>query len=315
MTQNQIDCFLSVCETLNFTATAKELYYTPQGVSKLVSALEEELGLELFQRDKQGKSLTLTPAGQYCKDNLIWSQRKLARTMGEVHGWYQRLAGSFRLGISEWVDPNGKDMIRVLMGFRRELPDLSFEARSDSNDALIASLGEGQLDAVILSGGQAILGNEFDAAPLAREHISVVVPESVCGPEWTGLYDPYCWGVPYVQSPVKKWGRLESEQVIRKELASLGLFPAEVQMVPNVSSLSASLLVTRCVTITDTRFGFTPRLPRLRFFPLEQVTDAELLCVWSLRNENPRVDQFVRYARQVLGDEEELAELDEQLSL
>lgn len=312
MTQSQIDCFLLTCQTLNFTATAKRLYYTPQGVSKLIASLEEELGLTLFERGKQTKMLVLTPAGQYCKDSLSLSKRRLNRTMGEIHGWYQRLASHFRLGISEWVDPYSKDMSKLLLNFRQEEPDLLFEAKCDSNDALIGSLSEGKVDAVICSGGQAILGNNFEAVPVAREQINLVVPEVVCGPDWTGSFDPLCWGVPFIQSPVKAWGRWESEQVIRREAAEMGLFPAEVLMMPNVSSLSAALLLTRCVTITDARFGFTRRLPRLRYFPMGE-SDAYLLCMWNRKNENPRVWQFVRYARQILGDETDLPRLKEQL--
>ena len=307
MTDVQIECFLSVCETLNFTATATKMFYTPQGVSKLISTLEDELELTLFERDKQNRPLRITPAGQYCRENLMARQRRFTRIMGEIHGWYQQLSRHFRLGISEWVDPYSHDMAKVLLGFRQEHPDLVFEAVFDSNDSLLRRAEAGELDAVIISGGQHFPGNDLESEPLARERISVVVPEYVCGADWGEHFDPNCWGVPFVQGPVKTWGRLESEQVIRKELSSMGLFPSRIVMMPNVSSLSAALLLMRCVTVTDIRFGHTRRLPRLRYFPVEQADDAVLLCMWSLRNENPRVREFITYARESLGDGVSLA--------
>ena len=184
MTDVQIECFLSVCETLNFTATATKMFYTPQGVSKLISTLEDELELTLFERDKQNRPLRITPAGQYCRENLMARQRRFTRIMGEIHGWYQQLSRHFRLGISEWVDPYSHDMAKVLLGFRQEHPDLVFEAVFDSNDSLLRRAEAGELDAVIISGGQHFPGNDLESEPLARERISVVVPEYVCGADW-----------------------------------------------------------------------------------------------------------------------------------
>ena len=307
MTDVQVECFLSVCETLNFTATANKMFYTPQGVSKLISTLEDELELTLFERDKQNRPLSITPAGQYCRENLAARRRKFDRIMGEIHGWYQQLSRRFRLGISEWIDPYSHDMAKVLLGFRQKYPELQFEAFFDCNDVLMQRVEAGELDAVIISGGQRLPGNDLDFLPIGRERISLVAPELVCGADWVGGFDPDCWGAPFVQGPVKTWGRLESEQVIRKELSALGISPSSIVMMPNVSSLSAALLLMRCVTVTDIRFGHTRRLPRLRYFPLEQTDDAELLCMWSLRNENPRVREFVSFARETLGDGEFLS--------
>ena len=39
-----IKCFLTLCETLNFTETARVLYMTQQSVSKYIAKLEEDLG-------------------------------------------------------------------------------------------------------------------------------------------------------------------------------------------------------------------------------------------------------------------------------
>lgn len=303
MTDVQIECFLSVCETLNYTVTAGRMFYTPQGVSKLISTLEDELELTLFERDKQNRPIAVSPAGRYCRESLMLRQRQFDRAMGDIRGWYLQLTRRFRLGISEWIDPYSEDLAKVLLGYRREHPELRFEAAFGDNDSLAARLEAGELDALLISAGQLLPGGELEAAPLARERICLVAPEMVCGADWTGGADPACWGAPYVQSPVKTWGRLESDQVIRKELAALGLRPSRVVMMPNVSSLSAALLVMRCVTVTDIRFGPTHRLPRLRYFPMEQTDDAALMCMWSGRNENPRVREFIRYARHALGGE------------
>lgn len=57
----QLECFVQLCETLNFNETAELLYISQPAVSHQIKTLEEELGLKLFIRSK--RNVTLTPAG------------------------------------------------------------------------------------------------------------------------------------------------------------------------------------------------------------------------------------------------------------
>lgn len=45
MTLFQLQCFVSVANTLNFTRSANELYITQPALSKSISSLEQELNL------------------------------------------------------------------------------------------------------------------------------------------------------------------------------------------------------------------------------------------------------------------------------
>ena len=61
MTTKQIDCFLSVASTLNFSRSAQELYASQSTVSRQISLLEDELGFRLFVRGNN--YVRLTPSG------------------------------------------------------------------------------------------------------------------------------------------------------------------------------------------------------------------------------------------------------------
>ena len=63
MNSLQIECFISAAETFNFTKTAKLLYISQPTVTHHITALENELGYELF--DRINKQVILTPAGKY----------------------------------------------------------------------------------------------------------------------------------------------------------------------------------------------------------------------------------------------------------
>lgn len=62
MTIQQIQYFLMAAEKMSFTETAKVMYVSQPAVSRQISLLEEEIGLELFRRNKS--TLQLTGAGE-----------------------------------------------------------------------------------------------------------------------------------------------------------------------------------------------------------------------------------------------------------
>ena len=57
----QIECFVNLAETLNFSRTAEYLFVTQPTVTHQINTLEDELGLKLFIRTK--RKVDLTPAG------------------------------------------------------------------------------------------------------------------------------------------------------------------------------------------------------------------------------------------------------------
>lgn len=56
--RDRYEIFLKVCETGNFSKAAQALNYTQSGISQMMAAFEEELGVQLFARAKKGVTLT-----------------------------------------------------------------------------------------------------------------------------------------------------------------------------------------------------------------------------------------------------------------
>lgn len=54
----QLQCFVTVSETLNFSTAAKRLHLSQPAVSKNIKQLETELSFELFRRSQHEVSLT-----------------------------------------------------------------------------------------------------------------------------------------------------------------------------------------------------------------------------------------------------------------
>ena len=79
MLRPYLKTFLTVCETGSFNKAASLLYITPSAVLQQIQALEAELEVTLFIRQKRGVSLT--PEGQY----LLQKGQTLRTLNDEIH--------------------------------------------------------------------------------------------------------------------------------------------------------------------------------------------------------------------------------------
>ena len=61
MNLDNVKCFISLAECLNFTKAAEKEHMTQTSMSRKISGLEEELGVRLFYRDNH--QVILTDAG------------------------------------------------------------------------------------------------------------------------------------------------------------------------------------------------------------------------------------------------------------
>ena len=110
--------FRAVAEQLSFRKAAEELYLTQPAVSLQIKALEEDVGVQLF--DRTGAHITLTAAGQVLLSYCEQVKTLLAQTKHEIAALSGEHAGQLALGasttIAQYVLP------RLLGEFRREYP-------------------------------------------------------------------------------------------------------------------------------------------------------------------------------------------------
>ena len=88
MDTTQLEDFLALCETLNFSAAATQRHLTQPAFSRRIRALEDTLGAPLFVRNS--RSVTLTAAGAAFKIRAASLLREWAQARDEV----QHLSGT-----------------------------------------------------------------------------------------------------------------------------------------------------------------------------------------------------------------------------
>lgn len=87
--------FLQLTQTLNYTAAADRLFISRPTLSKHIKKLEEELGVELFERST--KSVALTKQGRILRERAYSIMHEYEAMLVELKG-VQTISGTLRIG-------------------------------------------------------------------------------------------------------------------------------------------------------------------------------------------------------------------------
>ena len=144
MDLKQIECFIAVATELSFTVAADKMYLTQPSLSRHIKNLEEELGVELFYRDK--KNVELTDIGI----QLLGSAREINGSVQELIYLSNALKtgkkGKLRLG----YQGSASAVVPVfLRKFTSRYPEISISIDQYSAYELVNKIKDGELDMII----------------------------------------------------------------------------------------------------------------------------------------------------------------------
>lgn len=145
MELRQLNTFRTVASTLNFTRAAEVLNYVPSNVTMQIKALEDELGVRLF--DRLGKQLVLTTAGKRFLTHILGVLDKLDEARSDVHD-NENLSGTLTISANEVIC--AYRLPAVFQRFRSQHPGVRLIFRSVPNQDLKQTLFEGTADVVYM---------------------------------------------------------------------------------------------------------------------------------------------------------------------
>ena len=142
MTIFQIKCFLNVAEYLNFTEAANHLFVAQSSLSRNISNLEEELGMQLLSVQKY---VRLTPCGA-----VLYEEFSKLLKLGEAAVQKARNAelgenGSIVLGVIE-TQRSENFLPHTLHALREKHPNIKIDIISGNFQELRESLMNGKID-------------------------------------------------------------------------------------------------------------------------------------------------------------------------
>lgn len=159
MTITQLQYVLAVAEHRNFTFAAEKCFVTQPTLSMQIQKVEEELGIQIFDRTK--KPIQLTEIGQKIVSqakNIVNEAGRIKDIVDQQKGF---VGGEFRLGIIPTVMPTLLPMF--LNNFIKKYPKVNLLIEELTTQEIITRLRNGHLDAAIA------------ATPLHEEKIKEIV--------------------------------------------------------------------------------------------------------------------------------------------
>jgi DNA-binding transcriptional LysR family regulator len=168
-----IRSFLSIAETLHFGRTAELIHLSQPALSLQIKALEEEVGVRLFERNR--RKTTLTAAGLAFRDDAAAALWKLEQAMRSA-----RLAANGKLGLLRigFISTVGSEIVpNIVRRFRELNPEVEFSLRAIPTADQVQMLESGSLDIGFFRlpiGGHSAL----DVVTVHRERFVLVVPAS-----------------------------------------------------------------------------------------------------------------------------------------
>ncbi|MBT9779537.1 LysR family transcriptional regulator [Clostridium sp. MCC353] len=192
MDLKQIETVLAVAETLSFSDAAWKVNFSPSSVSKQVFAVENELGIKIFERKARSK-VTLTKAGS----SVIPYLRRIADAYNRLNLHVSSVLNdqdnSFIVSCPNGFSTLGED--RWISDYCRCYPEVQLHQIFADQKAAISMLSTGRIDAAFNMASENILDDyaeylkhsiylsnllpedKLGIIPLEKKHLMIAISE------------------------------------------------------------------------------------------------------------------------------------------
>ena len=292
MNDTKLRNFFRVAETLNFTQAADELFMSQSVLSRQISAMEDELGFQLFSRTS--KSVTLTPSGRAFYNSvkpMLGKYDTLIKTCRDMAcGFY----GSLEIGAISIHSI--RKFTGLLKDFEQKYTKIKINLTSAMLETQFQYLAESQLDfffGALTAGITEAYRDIFDYMVIGRNRFGVIIPKS-----------HRHFDVPLEQlslSDFKDDTFIAFDNVVNdtnfvKTQCELVGFSPKMLMAADVESVFLWMELDRGITVLDETSVYAAN-QNYRFIPLPELGFNNTSIIWSRENENPSCRVFIEYLR------------------
>jgi len=210
---HQLKVFTSVFKNRSFSKASEELHLTQPTISNHIKTLEDEFECKFF--DRLGRTIIPTKEAEvlYRRSvEIIEKADVLREAIGQLK---EDLTGKLIVGAS--TIPGVYLMPRIMTGFQKRYPSISFEILISDSKGIIESINRHELLLGIVG---AKIGNEhINYTPFVEDELIVVSAPSVADRNTTTLEDLI--GLPMVLREEGSGTRRETEKILESKGISL----------------------------------------------------------------------------------------------
>jgi DNA-binding transcriptional LysR family regulator len=168
-TLRQFRVFEAVASRLSFTQAAKALHLSQPAVSMQVKAMEEQVGLPLFEQ--LGKKIYLTEAGH----EIYHYSRAIGQLLDEAEDVINGLKGAHQGKLTISVASTANYFVPTLLGiFHERFPGVTVTLDVTNRETLLTQLNENLVDLVVM--GQPPEGADLEAGTFMENPLVIIAP-------------------------------------------------------------------------------------------------------------------------------------------
>lgn len=300
MTQKQLEIFIAVAESLNFTKAARKLYLSQTTVTFQIKALEELLGVPLFVRNS--RNVLLTSAGKL----FYMSAKKILRSMEEAivnaHEAAKGYSGILNLGFASGA--GNTIFYDIICDFIKAFPEIDVKYSSSYPGYLSKRMNDDIYDVVISPLVETWETEEYEKYPVTAFSLSVAFHQNHRFAEMKNLKLSDFEGekLIYVAPETED---LDFMQYFMTLLENNSIKVQIVARTDDIETISLMLNAQKAVTILPEPLVY--RLygeSQLLTIPMsEEVERMQFWAIWKKENTNPALYNFVEYLKNQKDDD------------
>lgn len=164
----RLEAFCKVYEIGSFSKAAQELFLSQPTVSAHISSLEEELGVQLF--DRLGRMILSTQAGKILYHYAREAFSNLESARAEIQLLQDKVSGDLPIGGS--TIPSHYLLPRILADFAVRYPEVQVELKVGDTAQIVEAVSKGDLVLGVV--GAEIDRPELEFVPIMEDHMVIV---------------------------------------------------------------------------------------------------------------------------------------------
>ena len=168
MNINQLRYFVSAAENRSFTKAAAQYYISQTAVTQQIQALEDMVGVALF--DRSSRPISLTPAGKLFLVDAKSILERINHSINRVQEASVGFVGNLRIGYTKGYERSR--LSNTLRAFHEQYPNVLISCHRCDTDTLAAGLSNGEFDIIFtwdsteLSKDRSIAAHVIERSPL-----------------------------------------------------------------------------------------------------------------------------------------------------
>lgn len=301
MNINQLRYFVSAAESRSFTRAAAQHYISQTAITQQIRALEETMGVTLF--DRRSRPIQLTSAGSTFLADAKAILERVDHAMDRVQEASAGMVGTLRIGYTKGYERS--NLAEVLRSFHSKYPNILISCHRNDTDHLAAGLLRDEYDIIFT----------WDSTELAKDD-SVMHRLVERSPLVVALYS----GHPFARRTVLNRRELKGENILFMSPSGTGesvgdsFFYKLYQKAgyqPNILFRSSDIESILMMVAAEEGISILPAYAtrkltsedNLTIVPLKGEQEiVEIIAAWKHDNLSPILQRFVSNLPERIGD-------------